>query len=59
MVGPENLRKLPIVTQFFRSRAGSQTQTACKNVPKTVFLSFLLLMNLLLMINENFSFPGF
>ena len=45
MVGPENLRKLPTVTQFFRSRAGSQTQTACKDIPKIVFLSFLLLMN--------------
>ena len=45
VVGPENLRKLPIVTQFFRSRAGSQTQTACKDIPKIVFLSFLLLMN--------------
>lgn len=45
VVGPENLRKLPIVTQFFRSRAGSQTQKACKDIPKIVFLSFLLLMN--------------
>lgn len=41
----ENLRKLPYITQFFRSRAGSQTQTACKDIPKIVFLSFLLLMN--------------